>query len=52
MTNGAALHKIFWYREKNREEEEYVSRMGREKGSLAERPFAGPMRKVASELFC
>lgn len=56
LTKLDVLNKILWYRTKyntvkDREKEEYTSRMGREKGSAAERPFAGKMWKVALELF-
>ncbi len=56
LTKLDELNKILWYRTKystvkDREKEEYTSRILREKGSPAERLFAGKMWKVALELF-
>ena len=51
------LNKILRYRKKNntvkdREKEEYTSKIRREKDSLAEKSFVERMWKVALELLC
>ena len=57
LTKLVELNKILRYRKKNntvkdREKEEYTSKIRREKDSLAEKSFVERMWKVALELLC